>query len=265
MFSVFKDNLSSSMWSPGAKFNFWNDVKKSRTYQKPRLNLRQFWIAAVAALAVQTSVWAEMGAVSKSDVQFNDVAIYSMAQKIRADDYGLPAHRLSDLSYQQNSRAVKYESTVVNPIGAFEVRGEELGGVDTGLLVRASLPTETVQNLIEEFPASVTSLVGVGGVRRLADFARYGDGWNGVGSYGLQKESLENFERFFGSPDFAPDDVAVFMSSSGNVVANWLKEGGLIELEFAKADLHYFIEKNDLEGSVARKNYGDFKRFLKSI
>jgi hypothetical protein len=60
---------------------------------------------------------------------------------------------------------------------------------------------------------------------------------------------MEAFSQFFRDTGLHPDGLAVFMSREGNVTVNWLDEsGGLIELEFSDAGVHFFVEGSGEEG-----------------
>jgi hypothetical protein len=90
---------------------------------------------------------------------------------------------------------------------------------------------------------SARNALGAHGVERLNQFAKFEAGWDAPNSKPLDIRSVISFARFFEETSIRPIGVSVFMSSSGNIVINWLdKAGGLIELEFDEQGIHYFNE-----------------------
>lgn len=124
-------------------------------------------------------------------------------------------------------------------------------GVVPGLEVaRSTGATATVTRSIQDLLGTTSrGALGANGIQRLEDFTRFDAGWDTPGSQPLDIKSVVSFAKFFDETSLHPTGMSVFMSSSGNVVANWLEAfGQMIELEFSPDGIHYFIESASDEG-----------------
>lgn len=116
--------------------------------------------------------------------------------------------------------------------------------------------------VLSELGKSVYDLIGVHGVARLRQFARLHDGWDEGGGLAMSAESLRAFHIFFSQGTFKPLKMGVFMSSDGNVIANWLVEEFVVELEFQKDGIFYYNEKSSDEHLVPNFRTGELRDFL---
>ena len=103
---------------------------------------------------------------------------------------------------------------------------------------------------INQSSLSATARLALGekGVKRLEQFVRLRINWDGQGSHTLSEASVTCFSQFLHDTNLRPDGMAVFMSTEGNVVINWLDDGALIELEFATEGVQYYFERTGEEG-----------------
>lgn len=130
------------------------------------------------------------------------------------------------------------------------------------LTVKEGLFREHASSLLSR---SAMTAIGNTGLRRLANFFRLHAGWDGNSSKPIDLHSVEVFSSFFADTGFRADGLSVFMSGQGNVVVNWLDQNNqLIELEFLKSGVEYFVESTGEEGAVSKGSIG-FSELLKLL
>lgn len=269
MFSLFEKNIGFDVsdFNVVTGFKFWDrSPDKSSHSKKPKLDLKRFWAAAIAALALHTSVWAEMGFDRSVPVQSNERSGSLVFNEIRETSTNnlLPkANESAVCDYRDIPLSGSSPMSDLNVV--IDVHGNKDSATDTGFVVVGGKAIVSPEDAIAALHPAVRDFIGEKGVQRLLAFTKYHDGWDGIGSRGLNENSLLTFERFFGAQDFKPAGMAIFMSSQGNVVTNWLTESGLVEVEFTESGLDFFVEKNNNEGSIERFLFGDFKRKLAAV
>jgi hypothetical protein len=123
---------------------------------------------------------------------------------------------------------------------------------------------EPILSLVQNLSEHTLNIVTDHGVNRIKHFSSLNPGWDRGQGNTLSRDSLKSFDQFFSMGDFIVKDLSVFMSSDGNLIANWLlNEETTVELEFEKELIHYFNEASGDEYSIARRRAGDFKNYLK--
>jgi len=244
-------------------FDFWSEPKKSSPVRRAKLNLINFWAAAVMAVALNTSVWAEMSNMPSQAVRTNNYSQISEAANIFAVGDALAARQGTAVSFSVVDAPVRVSDFKAIQLTQVTSSAEEpLLSVDNGRFSSAETVSGETAYFKPSLSQSVKDLVGENGVQRLEEFSKATDGWDGRGSHALKPKSIETLNRFFGGGDFAPADVAVFMSRSGLIVANWPLNDHFVELEFSEERISYFFAADDSEGTVERNVFGDFKRTL---
>jgi len=93
-------------------------------------------------------------------------------------------------------------------------------------------------------------------LNRLVSLSELQDGWDCGEGFALCSESLDCFERFVNSywNEKVPEDVSLFLTSSGNLEIQW-DEGNLeIDFEFFDNHIEYFILMEgvfEIEGTIS--------------
>lgn len=117
--------------------------------------------------------------------------------------------------------------------------------------------TVFVGQLHDKISPSAKAALGELGVQRLESFMQLRAGWDGPDSRAIRLESIEVFSQFFADTALHPKQMGVFMSAEGNIVVNWLDQGGqLVELEFDPKGINYFIEDGGKEDTVFAGDLG---------
>jgi hypothetical protein len=136
-------------------------------------------------------------------------------------------------------------AALVAPVNVFEPAKTDGSRAEA----TSSLPFDYKVTQPFQLSEAAVRALGVDGVDRLERFRKLRANWDGEGARTLDGESMEAFSQFFRDTGLHPDGLAVFMSREGNVTVNWLDEsGGLIELEFSDAGVHFFVEGSGEEG-----------------
>lgn len=95
----------------------------------------------------------------------------------------------------------------------------------------------------------IKSILGNKELDRIEKFKNLPVGWDeGVGSP-LKVESIFTANAFFDVTNLRLSDVSTFMSREGNLIFQWTNNG-LIELEFAKDGIGFYIEATGDEGEL---------------
>ncbi len=145
-----------------------------------------------------------------------------------------------------------------------------MGAILVGRHLDITPSTRTAGMITGAFPeylgGAARSVLGEHGLGRLQQFASLRAGWDSATSKPLDLQSVFAFSRFFESTGLHPDGLAVFMSSRGNVVVNWLaSDNQMIELEFSAMDgIYYFIESTSEEGVISNSDIG-FSQLYRKI
>jgi hypothetical protein len=109
------------------------------------------------------------------------------------------------------------------------------------------------------------SKLGAKGWGRLHHFRYYySAGWGGDSGKPLSPRALETFYRFLESATFPSGSVpSVFLTDAGCIEVCWEDfEGKAVQVEFKPAEIEFFIEARQLEGSAPASEAKDLARRL---
>lgn len=117
----------------------------------------------------------------------------------------------------------------------------------SSVVVAAPRATYIDERLVDlELQANTYAVLDDNERRRLEAFRALRRGWDFGSGERLNPDSLRSFDRFFAPGGFVPSEMSVFMSSDGNIVANWIDIHGVtIELEFLKDRISYFKDSEE--------------------
>jgi len=100
---------------------------------------------------------------------------------------------------------------------------------------------------------TVIEAIGVNGWKRLHHFRHYySAGWGDGSGKPLSPRALEMFYRFLEFADFTGDTKpSVFLTDQGCIELCWEDASGkAVQIEFLPAEIEFYIESQDSEGSV---------------
>jgi hypothetical protein len=109
------------------------------------------------------------------------------------------------------------------------------------------------------------SKLGAKGWGRLHHFRHYySAGWGGGSGRPLSPRALETFYRFLESATFPSGSApSVFLTDEGCIEVCWEDfEGKAVQVEFKPAEIEFFIEARQLEGSAPASEAKDLARRL---
>lgn len=117
---------------------------------------------------------------------------------------------------------------------------------------RGGAPTESVLLRSPQLSKRTAAVLGKHGQSRLAEFREYPPGWDdGIGKP-FDEVSLSVLEYFLTAYDRFDVPPSIFFSREGNVILGWEDaSGGVIELEFTRSGIEFYVECAGAEGEVA--------------
>ncbi len=117
----------------------------------------------------------------------------------------------------------------------------------------------------EIYEAVLKKVLGDNGLKRIAEFKKLTQGWDGKTGQPMSLESLRLMKTFLIQNNIQLVSPSVFMSSEGYLVLGWEDQsGGSVELEFCKDQIGFFFESLDKEGHESIQGSG-IKKILELL